>query len=165
MYRQEVKGKPLSGFKGILVVFGVLAAAMLGSAFFTLLEKRIGNAASIGFIVYCCLLAWFLLTYYIMGFVYAIGGGCLRICRTYGKRERFMCDVWLNTVQAYGNPEDVQKKFPGARLEKALKPRCEIPVFALAYKSDDKTVILHIQPDDKMKEQLIAGLRKKQRSE
>ncbi len=165
MYRQNVHGEPLSGLKGILVVLGVLAAALLGSAFFTLLGKRIGNAASIAFIAYCCLLAWFLLNYYIMGFVYAVGGGCLRICRTYGKRERFMCDVWLNMVQAYGEPEEVQKKFPDAKIEKAVKQRCELPVFAVAYKTDGKIAIMHIQPDDTMKEKLLEGLRKKQRSE
>ena len=72
-----------------------------------------------------------------------------------------MCDVWLNMVQAYGEPEEVQKKFPDARIEKAVKERCELPVFAIAYKTDGKIAVLHFQPDDTMKEKLLEGLRKK----
>jgi len=160
VYRQVVKDESLRGFKGTLVVIGVLAASMLGSAFFTHLGKTIGNVSSIAFIAYCCLIAWFLLSYYVMGFVYATDGDCLRICRTYGKRERFMCDVWLNKVLAYGDPDDVRKRFPEARIENAVKKQCEISTFALAYKNDGKTVILHIQPDDKMKEKLLAAIKK-----
>ena len=160
MYRQKVEGESLKGMKGILAVAAVMAAAMLGSAFFTLLGKRIGNVASLAFIAYCCAIAWFVLTYYVMGFVYATDGDCLRICRTYGKRERFMCDVWLNKVLAYGDPDDVRKRFPEARIENAVKKQCEISTFAMAYKNDGKAVILHIQPDDKLKEKLLAAIKK-----
>ena len=161
MYRQIVKDTSLKGFKGTLLVAAVLAAALVGSALFSMLGKVIGSVSSIAFIAYCCLLAWFLLSYYIMGFVYATDGKCLRICRIYGKRERFTCDVWLNTVQAYGKPEEIKKRFPEARLESAVKKQCNLNMFAIAYKTDDKIVILNIQPDEKMKEKLIEALRKK----
>lgn len=161
MYRQEVKDKSLAGPKGTLLVLAVLAAAVLGSAFFTMLGKRMGNVSSIAFIAYCCLIAWFLLSYYVMGFVYSTDGNCLRICRTYGKRERFVCDVWLSTVQAYGDPEEVRKRFPEARIENAVKKQCGYEVFAIAYKSDDKNVILHFQPDAAMKQKILAALKKK----
>lgn len=161
VYQQKVQGKSLNGFKGILVVLAVLAAALLGSAFFTLLGKRIGNVSSIAFIAYCCLIAWYLLNHYIMGFVYAVGGGCLRVCRTYGKRERFMCDVWLNMVQGYGSPEDVAKRFPDARIEKAVKERCDIEHFAIAYKTDGRVAVLYIQPDEKLKAMIVEEIKKK----
>jgi len=161
VYRQVVKDESLRGFKGTLVVIGVLAASMLGSAFFTHLGKTIGNVSSIAFIAYCCLIAWFLLSYYIMGFVYAVSDDCLRICRTYGKRERFLCDVWLNTVQAYGDPQEVRTRFPEARIENAVKKQCGLAVFAIAYKTDGKTVILHIQPDDEMKKKLLEVFKRK----
>ena len=161
MYRQKIKDTSLTGFKGVLLVLAVLAAALLGSAFFTLLSRTLGNIASIAFIGYCCVIAWFLLSYYVMGFVYATDNGCLRICRIYGKRERFMCDVWLNTVLAYGDPGEVRSRFPEARIDIAVKKQCKLDVFAIAYKTDGKTVILHIQPDDTMKEKLLAVLRKK----
>ena len=160
MYRQEVKDVSLKGVKGILLVLAVLVAALGGSALFTLLGKAIGNASSIAFIAYCCLIACFLLSYYVMGFVYSTDGSCLRVCRCYGKRERFMCDVWLNTVQAYGRPEEVARRFPEARTEKAVKKQCGPEPFALAYKSDGKIVILHIQPDDAMRRKLIEVLKK-----
>lgn len=161
MYQQKVRGQSLDGIKGVLLIVAVLAAALVGSAFFTLLGKTVGNAASIAFIAYCCLLAWFLLTYYVMGFVYATDGSCLRVCRTYGKRERFMCDVWFTSVQAYGDPENVRKRFPEARVESAVKKQCTLKTFALAYETDNKIVILHIQPDDRMKGKIIAALKKK----
>ena len=161
MYRQTVKDTSLKGFKGTLLVLAVLAAALGGSALFSMLGKTMGSASSIGFIAYCCLLAWVLLSYYIMGFVYATDGKCLRICRIYGKRERFMCDVWLNTVQAYGNPEDVKKRFPEAKVENAVKKQCTLDAFAIAYKTDGRIVVLNIQPDETMREKLIEVLRKK----
>ena len=161
MYKQQVKGPSLSGLKGILLVLGAVAAAILGSAFFTRLSLTIGRSASIAFIAYCCLIAWFLLSYYVMGFVYTCTDDCLRVCRTYGKRERFMCDVWLNMVQGYGSPEDIAKRFPDARIEKAVKERCDIEHFAIAYKTDGRVAVLHIQPDEKMKTMIVDGIKNK----
>lgn len=161
MYQQKIQDKSLKGLKGVLLVLVVLVAALAGSAFFTLLGSRIGNAASIAFIVYCCLIAWFLLSYYVMGFVYTTDGDCLRICRTYGKRERFMCDVWFTSVQAYGRFEDVRKRFPQARVESATKKQCVLDQFAVAYETGDKIAILLIQPDETMKGKIISALKKK----
>jgi len=161
VYRQKVEGESLKGMKGILAVAAVMAAAMLGSAFFTLLGKRIGNVASLAFIAYCCAIAWFVLTYYVMGFVYSTDGDCLRVCRIYGKRERFMCDVWLNKVQAYGTPEEMQKRYPEARVEKAVKSKCELACLAIAYATDGKVAILHIQPDATLRGKIIDAIKKK----
>lgn len=160
MYRQEIRDQSLKGLKGVGLVLAVLVAAMLGSTVFTLLGKAIGDMASIGFIAYCCVLAWFLLSYYVMGFVYVTDGNCLRVFRTYGKRERHMCDVWLGCVQAYGEPEKVQKRFEGAGIDRATKKQCALEVFALAYTTGGKVRVLHIQPDEPLKATIMQQLKK-----
>lgn len=160
MYRQEVRDQSLKGLKGVALILAVLAASVLGSAVFTLLGRVMGDIAAIGFIAYCCVMAWFLLSYYVMGFVYVTDGNCLRVFRTYGKRERHVCDVWLGCVQAYGEPERVQKRFEGAGVDRAIKKQCALEVFALAYTTGGKVRILHIQPDDTLKTKILEQVKK-----
>ena len=50
MYQQRVQTRPLNGLRGIGVVLAVVAAAVIGSAFFTLLENSIGSLSSLCFI-------------------------------------------------------------------------------------------------------------------
>lgn len=159
MFQQKIQRRSLDGLRGILVVLAVMAAAILGSAFFSLLGTRIDSPASILFILYCCGIAWFLMNRYIMGFIYTTDGNCLRIVRTYGKRERFMCDIWLNAVTAYGDPEEVRSRFPGARVDRATKSQCDLAPFAMAYKDAGKQAIIIIQPNDELKAMIIEKLK------
>ena len=69
--------------------------------------------------------------------------------------------VRLDAAQGYGSPEDMRKKFPGARLDKAVKRQCKLEPFAIAYRDGDRQAILIIQPDEQMREVLIKGLKKK----
>lgn len=158
MFQQKIQRQSLDGFRGILVVLGTVAAAVIGSAFFTLLGNRIGSPASILFILYCCAIAWLLTQRYVLGFVYTTDGNCLRICRVYGKRERFMCDIWLNKVQTYGDPETVKQRFPNARIDKAIKSQCTFAPFAMAYKDAGKQAIIIIQPNEELKALLLEKL-------
>jgi len=159
MFEQIVERRSLNGVRGILVVLAAVAAAILGSAFFTLLGSRIGSPASILFILYCCGIAWFMMNRYIMSFIYTTDGSCLRIMRKYGKRQRFMCDIWLSSVTAYGDPETVKQKVPGARVDRAVKSECEFKPFAMAYKDAGKQAIIIIQPNDELKAMILEKLR------
>lgn len=155
MFEQKLLSQSLKGWRGIVLILGIMASVLIGSLFFSILELRIGNNASLGFLLYSFAIAWFLLVRYVLGFVYTINDSYLRICRIYGKRQRLMCDIWLNTIQAYGSPEDMRKRFPDARISRAVKSKSELAPFAIAYTASDRTQITIIQPNDELRKRII----------
>ena len=161
MLRQTIQNRQPKGLQGAGLVLLVALAAVAGSAFFTRMQARLGAWASALFIAYGCAIAWFLLNWYALRFVYAANADCLRVCRAYGKRERFMVDVWLNQVVAYGAPDEVKQRCPDAPVSQATRAQCELAPLALAYKQDGKTRILVIQPDENMRAHLKGVLKKK----
>ena len=161
MLTQTNQNRQPKGWQGVGLVALVALAAFAGSAFFTRLQSRLGAVASVLFIAYGCAIAYFLLNWYAMRYIYTANADCLRVCRAYGKRERFVTDVWLNQVTAYGTPEDVKARCPGAPVTQATRAQCELTPFALAHTQDGKTRILVIQPDEKMRAHLLGALKKK----
>ena len=161
MRSQRIQNRQPKGLEGVGVVALVALAALAGSAFFTRLQPRLGAVASLLFIVYGCAIAWFLLNWYAMSFIYTSTDDVLRVCRAYGKRERFMLDVWLNQVSAYGTPEEVKARCPGVPVSQATRAQCDLKPLALAYAQEGKTRILVIQPDDGMRAHLIGVLKGK----
>ena len=161
MHTQTNQNRQPKGWQGVGLVALVALAAIAGSAFFTRLQGRLGALASVLFIAYGCAIAYFLLNWYAMRFIYTANDDCLRVCRAYGKRERFVVDVWLNQVTAYGTPEEVKARCPGAPVTQATRAQCELEPLALAHRQDGKTRILVIQPDDAMRAHLLGVLKKK----
>ena len=119
MHSQRIQNRQPKGLQGAGLVALIALAAIAGSAFFTRLQSRIGTTASLLFILYGCAIAYFLLNWYAMSFIYTATDDVLRVCRAYGKRERFMVDVWLNQVVAYGAPEEVKQRCPDAPVTRA----------------------------------------------
>ena len=132
MLRQKLQNRQPDALRGVGLVALIALAALAGSVFFTRLQARLGVTASILFILYGCAIAWFLLNWYVLSFIYAANADCLRICRAYGKRERFMVDVWLNQVVAYGTPDEMKQRFPDAPVARATRNQCEFEPMALA---------------------------------
>ena len=161
MLEQKLRNRQPGALGGVGLVLLVVLAVIAGSAFFTRLSARLGTLASLGFIAYGCAIAWLLLNWYALTYIYTASDDCLRVCRAYGKRERFVADVWLNQVQGYGTPEEMKSRFPGARVTQATRQQCEYEPLALAYKDSSGPAILVIQPDDAMRAHLIGALRKK----
>ena len=115
MLRQTVTNRRPDALRGLGVIALTALAVIAGSAFFTRLGPTLGSAASMGFLLYGAAIAWFLLNWYVMGFVYTANDDCLRVCRFYGKRERFMADVWLNQLLASGAEEEMKRPAAMAR--------------------------------------------------
>ena len=160
MLEQKLRNRQPSALGGLGLVALVVLAVLAGSVFFNRLAPRLGTLASVAFIAYGAAIAWLLLNWYAMGFIYTANADCLRVCRTYGKRERFMADVWLNRVQGYGTLEEMKQRFPGARVAQATRPQCEFEPLTLAYQDSDRMNLLVIQPNDAMREHLIKAIRK-----
>ena len=159
MHSQKLQNRQPKGLAGVGLVVLIALAAIAGSAFFTRLQSRLGVTASLLFILYGCAIAYFLLNWYAMSFIYTSTDDVLRVCRSYGKRERFMVDVWLNQVVAYGTPEEVKQRCPDAPVSQATRAQCEYEPLALAYRQEGKTRILVIQPDDAMRKHLISAIK------
>ena len=160
MIKQRVEDLSWKGWRGIALVAAVAAALVLGSKFFSWLGRYVGGASAALFIAYGVLIAWLLLDYVVMAFTYACNGSSLRVCRAYGKRERLMTEVWLNGLQGCGSLEKMKQRFPGAKVQRAVKRGCTIEPLALAHNAGGRTELLVIQPDDKLRGEILAALKK-----
>ena len=138
MLQQRVENRRPTALQGAGIVLACALAALAGNALFSWMSRWLGTLASVGFILYGCIIAWLLMDRYALAYVYTANADCLRVCRAYGKRERFVADVWLNQVQGCGAPEEIKKRFPGARTAWATRPQCPLTPLALAYKTGGK---------------------------
>ena len=162
MIEQHVAHGSMKGWRGVALIGAVALVVILGSNFFYFLSRYIGNAASPMFIAFGMAVAWFLLNRYVMGFAYYFDGSCLRVRRTYGRYQRQVADVWLNGVKACGTLEEVRRRCPGARLQRAVKPECPIEPLAVAFNDAGKTAILLLQPEGKLRDVILGAVKGKQ---
>ena len=160
MLQQRVENRRPTALQGAGIVLACALAALAGNALFSWMSRWLGTLASVGFILYGCIIAWLLMDRYALAYVYTANADCLRVCRAYGRRERFFADVWLNQVQGCGAPEDIKKRFPGARTARATRPQCPLAPLALAYKTGGKTAVMILQPDDALREHLLRAVKK-----
>lgn len=159
MISQRVSHGSLNGWRGVALIAAIALGVILGSNFFYYLGGYIGNAASLLFILFGMGVAWFLLNRYVMSFVYACDGSCLRVRRAYGRYERFMADIWLNGIQRCGSLEDVRRRFTGARIQRAVKPECPIEPLAVAYNDAGRVAIMVLQPDDALRAVILKAVK------
>ena len=160
MIQQRVSHGSLNGWRGVTLIAVIALGVILGSNFFYYLGRYIGNAASLLFILFGMGVAWFLLNRYVMSFVYVCDGSCLRVRRAYGRYERFMADVWLNGIQCCGSLEEVRRRCPGARVQRAVKPECEIEPLAVGYNDAGKTAIVVLQPEEALRGVILKAVKK-----
>ena len=160
MLEQRLRNRQPTALQGIGLILLIALAVFAGSAFFSLLQKRIGPLASALFIAYGCAIAWFLLNWYALSFVYTATDDVLRICRAYGKRERFAADIWLNRVVAWGTPAEMKRRYPLAKVLQATRAQCEYEPLALVYRDSDSLAMAVIQPDEAMRNHLMQSIRK-----
>ena len=160
MLEQRVTNRPVGGMRGVALIALIAASVIVGSNFFYFLGRWIGSVSSLLFIIYGIFIAWLLLDWYVKGYIYTCGNGCLRVCRTYGRYERFMADIWLNGLQACGTLEDMKCRFPKARVQRAVKPECSLESLAVAYNDAGRTAIMVLQPDADIRGAIINAVRK-----
>lgn len=160
MIQQRVSHRSLNGWRGVALIAVIALGVILGSNFFYFLGRYIGNAASLLFILFGMGVAWFLLNRYVMSFVYVCDSSCLRVRRAYGRYERAMADMWLNGIQCCGALEEVRRRCPGARVQRAVKPECAIEPLAVGYNDAGRTAILVLQPDEALRAVILKAVKK-----
>lgn len=161
--KQIVEHKKIGTLHGILLVLGLMAVlVLLNYLVLGFLATHIGNgASSLAFWVLGGLIAWGVLRIYIVKYGYELGDEVLRLTRAYGKRERYIEDIYLNNLLFLGKPEDAVKRFPNAKRVKAVHAKGEYPVVAVGYKASDGNHIALIQANDELKAALRARIKAK----
>lgn len=159
MLEQRIHNRRPGPLEGLVVVALAVLTVIAASVLFSLLAARLGAISTALFIAFGAAVTWFLLDRYALGFVYTASADCLRVSRSYGKRERFMTDVWLNQVLAWGTPEEIRQRFPNARFQRATRPQCDLKPLALAYRDGDRTAAIVLQPDEAMRKHLVSAIR------
>lgn len=162
MHQQTVKNPPLKAWQGILVVAGLLAALFLASALVQLLAPVIGNSLS-------ALLFWGLgiavalwtMRRYVLAYSYAANSNTLQITFAYGRYRRLMEEIYFNNLYHAGTLEEMKKRYPGARVNRATRPGCEHAELAVAYRSNGKAAIIVLQPDEILRQTIIDHIKKK----
>ena len=92
-----------------------------------------------------------------MEYLYTIESLQFQIFRVYGRfKPRLAVMVITRGILAFGTPEEIQGKFPETHPRVYTRSRCQLPVKALAYESDGKICVVHIQPDEAFSAKLEA---------
>lgn len=160
MYRQLNRRPPIKGLRGVLVVLAIVAAVWLDSLLAQLLAGVNELVAAVLFWGLGALAALYVLRRFVLGYSYAISSTLLRVSHNYGRYERLMEDISLNSVVCAGEPEDVARRCPDARVRRAVLRSNPAPTFAVAYRDDGKIRILHLQPDERVRAALEAAGKK-----
>ena len=165
MHLQKVQNPPLKAIQGVLVVLGLIAVIVLASVVLQLLSPWIGAAAaSIAFWVVGIGVALWTTRRFIMSYTYALNGVMLKVTFAYGRYERAMREIYLNNVVFAGAPEAVRKRYPDARVQRAIRPRCSIDPFAVAYNDGNRIAIFVLQPDDEIRTALSVAAHPKKKA-
>lgn len=161
--KQIVAHKKLSTLHGLLLVAGLmLVLILLNYVVLGFLATYLGNAASsLAFWVLGALIAWVMLRVYVVKLCYELDDEALHITRSYGKRERYVENIYLSQLMFVGEPVEAQKRFPNARRVKATHAKGEHPVCAVAYRASDGHRIALLQLNDELKSALKAKIKEK----
>jgi len=156
--KQIVAHKKIGVLQGILIVLGLFALLLfINYVAIAFLARYLGyTAASLGFWILGGLVAWQVLRVYIVSFVYELGEDVLRLSRKYGKRERFIEDIYLNNLVYVGAPAEAKKRHPQARKVGAVHVGCKESVTAVVYRTSSGMRVAHIQANDELRAKLVA---------
>ena len=150
-HQQQVKNKPLSSLKGLALILGLVVALYCSTIILGAFQRRFGlsyNAASLLFWLFGGVLALLLLQDRVLSYRYTLSGTTLSLDRLYGPHMRHARDILFRMIEDCGDPEEMNKKYPGAHHEKYVCRQCDIPPLAILHVSDRKRYISVIQPDE-----------------
>ena len=161
MHLQKVRNRPLKAIQGLGVVLGIFAALFLLTFITQILTPFIGElAASVIFWGLGALVALWTMRRFVLTYSYALGSNLVRISHAYGRYERVMVDLYFNNILNAGTLDDMRARYPGARVNRATRPGCDIEPLAVAARDNGVTAIYLLQPDDVIRPVLEETARK-----
>lgn len=164
--RQRISNPRLKWWQGILLIVGIVAILTVFQLLAAVVSLMIGGdnafaVASLAFWIFGGVIALYLLRAFIMEYEYTLEGISFRISRIYsGLRPREALTIVTRSIEAVGTPEEIEGKYPGAHPMVYTRSRSGLEVVAVAYCADDKLKVIHIQPDDELREKLISCVEK-----
>lgn len=162
MHQQTVKNPKPKPLQGVLAVAGLLAALVLDSILMQLLAPWLGEGTAVViFWVLGALVAMYAMRRFVMSFSYAANGSMLQITFAYGRYRRMMEEIYFGNMLYSGTLEEMKKRFPGARVNRATRPGCEHAELAVAYRNNGKTDIMVLQPDETLRGIITDHIKKK----
>ena len=164
--RQRISNQKLNWWQGILLIVSIVFILMAFQFLASVFTYMSGNpnmyaVASIAFWIFGGVIALYLLRAFIMEYEYVVEGINFGIYRIYsGLRPREALTVITRSIEMIGTPEEVQGKYPESHPSVFTRKKCALPVVALAYRTDGRLRVIHIQPDEAMLEKLRASIEK-----
>lgn len=161
MYLQKVLPPKLNGLHAIAATLLIVAALIADSAACMLLSRVLSaGTATVLFWVLGGLIALWAMRQFILSYSYLLSGSALRVSHAYGRYERIIEQMYFSSVAAYGSLADLQKRYPGAKVQRCTRKDCPIDPFAVAYSGSGHIVLYELQPDEKIRRALIDAARK-----
>ena len=159
--QQRIQNKQPGLLTGILLVIGIAAFFIVLNLVSTAVQLYVNG--TLGFLLFWGLGAaavWLLLSQVVMAYQYTWNGMVLRVERVYGKRARYAGDIALRHLTGMGTLEEMKRRFPGAKVTKALRRQCPLEPLAVAFRDADNVQrIFVIQPNDELREKLDEAMK------
>lgn len=160
--QQRISNPKLRWWQGILLIVGIVVILMVFQFFAAVVAFMSGSPnsysiASIAFWLFGGIIALYLFRAFIMAYEYTLEGISFRIFRIYsGLKPREALTIITRSIEAIGTPEEIEGKYPGSHPSVFTRKKVDIEVTALAYRTDGRLKVIHIQPNAEMRERLAA---------
>ncbi len=168
--QQRISNPKLKWWQGILLIVGIVVMLLVFQFIAAVVSFMItgdiydNSIASLAFWAFGGFIALQLVRRFIMDYVYVIEGITFRICRIYANgRPREALTVVTRSILAVGTPEEIEGKYPGSHPSVYTRSKADIEVCALAYGDEGRVKVIHIQPDEQMKQKLIDSIETKKK--
>lgn len=148
MHLQKVRNSKLGALKGLGIVAGIFAVLFIITFITQMLIPFIGEGPS-SLLFWGCgaLIALWTMRRFVLTYSYGLGTNVLRVTFAYGRYERVMADLYFNNIVNAGTLDDMRTRYPSARVNRAIRPGCDIEHLAVAARDNGVISIYLLQPD------------------
>ena len=161
MHLQKVQNRKLGALKGLGVVAGIFAVLFALTFITQILIPFIGEGpSSLLFWGLGALAALWTMRRFVLTYSYGLGTNLLRVAYAYGRYERVMVDLYFNNILNAGTLADMQSRYPSARVNRAVRPGCDLEHLAVAARDNGVVSIFLLQPDAVIRAKLEEVARK-----
>lgn len=168
--QQRISNPKLKWWQGMLLIVGIVVMLMVFQFIASVVSYMVtgdmydNGIASLAFWIFGGFIALQLVRRFIMDYLYIVEGITFRVCRIYANgKPREALQIVTRSILAVGTPEEIEGKYPGSHPSVYTRSRADIEVCAVAYGDEGKVRVIHIQPDEKMKQKLIDSIETKKK--
>lgn len=163
--QQRVSNPKLKWWQGAILIVGIVAMLVVFQFIAAVVSYMLtgdmydNGIASLAFWAFGGFIALQLVRRFIMDYVYSVEGITFKICRVYANgKPREAVNIVTRSILAVGTPEEIEGKYPGSHPSVYTRSKAEIEVCAVAYGDEGRVRVIHIQPDEKLKQKLVDSI-------